>query len=132
MAKSPQRSPGEIIRALRQAQGLTGADLARKVGTTKETIHKIETGRTRQSSVLPEIARELGVSVAEISFDGAAPRDATAVVPGPTRTTGFVRGGEGIPLYSAGESTDNTLLIAFEPIDFLRRSAPLMHVQGAY
>src|SRR3954467_9500793 len=132
MAKPSQRTPGEVIRALRRAKGLTGADLARRIGTTKETIHKIETGRTRQSSVLPEIARELGVSVSEISSEASVPQPDGEVAARATRTTGFLRGGEGIPLYSSGEGADSTLLIRFEAIDFLRRPAPLMHVQGAY
>jgi transcriptional regulator with XRE-family HTH domain len=52
-------TPGAIIRSARQKKGLTGADLGRLVGTSKETIHKIEKGLTRNSSALPEIARVL-------------------------------------------------------------------------
>lgn len=129
---SLQRRPGEVIRALRQARGLTGADLARRVGTTKETIHKIETGRTRRSSVLPEIARELGVSVEEISPEIANGPSAETVDRALGRTMGFARGAGGIPLYSAGDAGEGNIFIRFEPIDFFRRPAPLMHVQGAY
>jgi hypothetical protein len=48
------------------------------------------------------------------------------------RTAGVARTGAGIPLYSGGKGAEATILVAFEPIDFLRRPAPLMYVQGAY
>ena len=37
----------------------------------------------------------------------------------------------GIPLYPCAERAEG-MLVNFEPIDFLKRPAPLMHVQGAY
>jgi transcriptional regulator with XRE-family HTH domain len=124
-------TPGAIIRSARQKKGLTGADLGRLVGTSKETIHKIEKGLTRNSSVLPEIARVLELPLSAFagqpgSTKGHDDNEAR------TRPLGFVTAGSGIPLYPCAERAEGMVLVNFEPIDFLKRPAPLMHVQGAY
>jgi transcriptional regulator with XRE-family HTH domain len=132
MVKPVRQTAGELIRSLRTARGITGAELARKIGTTKETIHKIEKGLTLQSGVLPDIARELGVPIEELLTSVTTPKGSMDVERTRARTAGFARVGEGIPLYSSVEGAEGTIWIVFEAIDYLRRPAPLMHVQGAY
>jgi len=110
-------TPGAIIRNARQKKGLTGADLGRLVGTSKETIHKIEKDLTRNSSVLPEIARVLELPLSAFagqpgSTKGHDDNEAR------TRPLGFVTAGSGIPLYPCAERAEGMVLVNFEPIDF--------------
>src|SRR4051794_164988 len=83
---------GEIIRNARQKKGLTGADLGRLIGTSKETIHKIEKGLTRNSSVLPEIARVLELPLSAVAAPGGSATAQTADA-ARTRPLGFVTAG---------------------------------------
>jgi putative transcriptional regulator len=52
------------IRALREAQGLTQAELARRVGVTRQTLIAIEQGRYSPTLELAfQISREFGVGL---------------------------------------------------------------------
>src|SRR5215472_547513 len=50
-----------IIKKARALKGISQPELARRVGTTQQTIDKIEQGKVRRSSFLAAIALELGV-----------------------------------------------------------------------
>ncbi|MBI2874383.1 MAG: helix-turn-helix transcriptional regulator [Firmicutes bacterium] len=55
------------LRELRKAQGMTQEKLARAVGTTRQTIHSLERGKTCPSSpLLFKLACCLGVGVEEL------------------------------------------------------------------
>src|SRR5918911_2758943 len=109
------------------------AELARRVNTSKQTIDKIERGESLKSRYLPEIARELGVSLEEINpkfADGAQPSP-------PVRSRRADRASDpaivrDLPVYGCAEASDGTILITFQPIDYLRRPTPLLHVEDAY
>jgi transcriptional regulator with XRE-family HTH domain len=128
------RHPGEVVEALRLAKGWSRAELGRRVNTSKQTIEKIETGLTRQSSLLPEVARELGVTLDAIMkpFAGKPGAGAEAAEPAPSRAAGFAAPSQGIPVFGCALGAGGALVVTFEPIDYLRRPGPLMHVQGAY
>lgn len=67
---------GAAIRAKRQAEGLSLADLADRIGVALSTMSKIENGKISTSfERLDGIARALGADLAE--FLGAAPAAAT-------------------------------------------------------
>ena len=72
-AKGPiDRGPGDRVRALRSARGLTQADLAGNE-FSKGFISLLETGRTRVSLRAAEIiASKLGVGVAELLTPGSS------------------------------------------------------------
>lgn len=58
---------GDVVRALREARGLTQRDLAEALGVTDKAVSKWETGRGLPDITLVEpLARALGVSVAEL------------------------------------------------------------------
>lgn len=64
---------GARIAELRQAQGLTQAQLGDALGISQSTINTYEVGRRRiQVSALPRVAEALGVSVEDLI--GAAPK----------------------------------------------------------
>lgn len=58
---------GSTIKTLREAQALTQAELAHRLGVTPKAVSKWETGRGLPDiSLLQPLARELGVSVIEL------------------------------------------------------------------
>jgi transcriptional regulator with XRE-family HTH domain len=71
---------GSTIRAAREAKGLSQAALAEMVGTTQQTIDKIENNRIERTSYLPEIWEALGIKDAPPS----------SIDPIPTMNTGMV------------------------------------------
>lgn len=69
---------GKRIEMLRTQQGMSQNDLAKRIGTSQNTIHKIENGETKRSGYIPAIAAELGFSAEElISGAVAASPDVT-------------------------------------------------------
>ncbi len=65
---------GSRLRRLRQSQGLTQERLAERAGVSPDSVRRIETGRTNPSLVfLSDLARGLGVTVAELVGDGPSP-----------------------------------------------------------
>ena len=59
---------GKTVRSAREARGWSQEVLAERVGTTQSTIDRIESGLTRRSRVLPEVAAILGLVPANRSY----------------------------------------------------------------
>jgi transcriptional regulator with XRE-family HTH domain len=58
---------GARIRTLRQARGLSQAELAKRARITREYLNKVEAGRYDVTvGVLRRLAKALGVSVVEL------------------------------------------------------------------
>src|SRR5215470_5293591 len=57
---------GEKIRVRREALGMSQSDLARAVGISQATLHKIEAGQTVRSRYLPNIAARLGIPLTDL------------------------------------------------------------------
>jgi transcriptional regulator with XRE-family HTH domain len=64
----PSKRLSTVIRALREAKGLTQRDLADKANVTAAYVAQLETGVKRNPSldVLKRLARALGVPVTEL------------------------------------------------------------------
>lgn len=61
---------GQNIRKLREKHGLTMGELAKAVGTTYQTISRIEDGESATDiDTLEKISRQLGVGPAELLMD---------------------------------------------------------------
>ena len=61
------RRMGARIRTLRQARGLSQAELAKRARITREYLNKVEAGRYDVTvGVLRRLAKALGVSVVEL------------------------------------------------------------------
>ncbi|RST30141.1 helix-turn-helix transcriptional regulator [Sphingomonas ginkgonis] len=70
---------GDDLIAQRVREAMSGADLdqsalARRLGVTPGAINQIVSGRTRQSRLLPDIARELNVSLEWLKGRSATPQ----------------------------------------------------------
>lgn len=58
---------GQRIKELREARGMPKSELARRAGTTRNTLYRVESGRTAPSSTMVEqIARGLNVDPGEL------------------------------------------------------------------
>lgn len=59
------------LKRLRQFKGLTQEDLAKKIGLTKDTICKLETGKQENIGMkfLTAICRELDISIEELFME---------------------------------------------------------------
>lgn len=78
----------ERLREAREGSGLSQSELAAAVGLTRQSIHAIETGRTRPGvDVALRIAALLGCSVEEL-FRAVLPSRLSAEASGPLLTTG--------------------------------------------
>jgi transcriptional regulator with XRE-family HTH domain len=78
MARIPAASIPAMVRTERQRIGISQAELAAAIGTNQETIQKIESGKTKRSSFLPEIFSVLGISLDALV---ATPKKTRAAAP---------------------------------------------------
>ncbi len=63
-AEWDNRQLARRIRTLREARGLTQADLAARIGTTQSAIARLESGRTTPTlEILQKIASSMGMRV---------------------------------------------------------------------
>lgn len=68
---------GSKIKALREAMGMTQAELGRRAGLKQQTIASLETRDSRSSSHLGPIARALGTDAQSLLNDAAPQRPTT-------------------------------------------------------
>ncbi len=73
--KSDPKVIGQRIREAREARGMTQAQLAGVVGTSQQTVEKIELGKVQRSSYIYPIYDALGLTGAPIANYDPAPRD---------------------------------------------------------
>jgi hypothetical protein len=69
---SPPANFGELLRSRREEAGLSVADLARKTGLVRTTIHNIEQGLTSGESADAQATRQRQVSAADRAGQRAA------------------------------------------------------------
>jgi phage repressor protein C with HTH and peptisase S24 domain len=113
---------GEQIRERRQAKGLSQAALAAKVGTHQQTIEKIESGTVKHSRYLHLITAEL-----DLPFPGATPQTRSHTEENPPLV-----GERDLPVYGAAEGGGGALVVSNDPVDYVRRPAPLAQVKDGY
>lgn len=123
----PDSSPGEKIRERRERSSLTQGELARLVGTRQQTIDKIERGIIKHSRCLPKIAQALNLSLPEIDPTFSNGVETPLAVP----SNPYV-GDRTLPVYGAVEGGDGVLVVSSEPVDYVRRPAPLAEVKDGY
>lgn len=115
---------GEKIREKREALKMSQADLGRLVGVSQATIDKIESGTTKQSKFLVQVARALKLPFEDVfTFDVVAAPDPP---PNPFGPNDF-------PVYASTEGgPEGEIIRSVEPVDWVPRPAPVMHVKEAY
>jgi transcriptional regulator with XRE-family HTH domain len=125
-------STGQAVRRLREAQGLSQAELARRSGVYPNTIRQIEDDSTKRSRFLPEVARALGVSLIDIHVSDrqrsvSKNNDVTAIrVSEPP-----LFGGSNIPVFGVLESGGG-LVMSPAAVQLVPRPSPLDTVQDAF
>ncbi|AYO83682.1 helix-turn-helix domain-containing protein [Methylobacterium brachiatum] len=70
---------GEAVREAREKKGWSQEFLAARVGATQSTIDRIESGATRRSRVLPDIAAALDLELPGVSKPTAAPQTVSSL-----------------------------------------------------
>lgn len=124
--------PGEKIRQAREAKGWSQALLANRVGISQPAIKKIEDGVTTHSKFLPKIAQLLELDLSELDEtlrpQLIPPIDAMpGIIPGAK-----LMGQVDFPVHASAEGGRGQIIISSDPVDFMPRPAPLVHVPNAY
>jgi phage repressor protein C with HTH and peptisase S24 domain len=131
------------LRTLRESRDLSLAALADLVGTTRQQIHKLETGERRLSiDWLLKLASALGVEPKDLlpseqapAFGGLAESSRGALRPrgAGIRPADRPDPRDVIPIRSAGRGGDGqTMFLGDGPIGFTRRPSSLQEVRDAY
>lgn len=136
---------GENVRRLREARSMSQGDLAKAVGISQTAIQKIETGETKRSKFMFDLARVLGVpiealsdTITESSLKVAAahgyqapaavpPQPRAAFTPPPT-----IIGERNLPVYAAVEGGPGEIMYSEQAIDFVPRPWYLKAVKEGY
>lgn len=117
---------GLMVYNARRRNKLSQEELAEQAGTGQSTIDRIEKGKfKRMPSVLPSIFKVLGLQLADIDASFAA--GATA-----TPASGQLVGERNLPVYAAAEAGRGALVLSSDPVDYVRRPAPLAQVKDGY
>lgn len=117
---------GSRIRQAREALGWSQADLAERAGTTQQTVDRIESGQTQHSRATPAILRALG-----LESDQTATPD-IKLEPARLISGEQLVGERDLPVFSSAEGGDGALILSTDPIDWVKRPAPLANVKGGY
>lgn len=121
----PRMSLAENVKKLRVRAKMSQADLAKSIGARQNTIAAIELGKTKRTKLLPEIARELGVTLKEL--DPSLEAVETARIPGRELV-----GEPDLPVYASVDAGDGIVLVSSEPVQSVRRPDPLKTVKKGY
>jgi transcriptional regulator with XRE-family HTH domain len=126
--ESPEPLPHSavVIREARIRRGFSQEELAKKVGTTQQTIGKIETGKIKGKSFFPRLSLELGVSLPEI--DPSLPKNAFGgVIPGDQ-----LAGDKDLPVHAAAAGGKGAIIVSTDPVEWVARPQPLLRVKDGY
>lgn len=116
---------GHQIRERRKQRGMSQAALAEKIGTHQQTIEKIEGGTVKHSRYLNAIRQEL-----DLPYPVGRPQ-APAKEQKQTSYQPLV-GEKDLPVYGAAEGGGGALVVSNDPVDYVRRPAPLANVRDGY
>lgn len=124
VGNSAHMSIAQNLQKIRNSKGISQQKLADMVGVRQNTIVAIESGETKKSKFLPEIAHALGVSVKEI--DPNAPNE-NFIVPGKDLV-----GAVDLPVYATVEAGEGAVVLSSEPVQTVKRPEPLATVKDGY
>lgn len=129
MSESDQaKTNGRLIRLRREERGWTQIQLAEKVGTTQQTIVKLEKGTIKRTSLYPKIAAVLDIELSILVPDIVAPNGPKTLIP-----ERDIRGDvEDLPVHSAAEGGPGEIIVSSDPVTWVLRPAPLANVARAY
>lgn len=129
MPESDQaKSNARLIASTRKALGWTQGELGKRVGSTQQTIGKIERGIIEESSLLPKIAGVLEIDLKRLIPDLAPAAEPRSLIP-----ERDVRGNiEDLPVHVATEGGPGEIIVDTNPVTWVVRPAPLANVARAY
>lgn len=113
--------------AKRTARGLSQPSLAKLVGISQQSMEAIENDRTKKSRYLPKIAQVLEIQLNEL--DDSLREDTQIPLKDFTKS---LMGEKNFPVYASGEAGTGALVVTTDPVDYVRRPAPLAEVKDAY
>jgi transcriptional regulator with XRE-family HTH domain len=104
------QSLGELVKAWREASGLSQTDLARRAGVKYQNIQQLENGKAKQPRYLAALAKAMGASVDDL----LARRMPTPTSPGPNddqQLSGLTLVNEPAPAEYLASSTSVPLIV---------------------
>jgi phage repressor protein C with HTH and peptisase S24 domain len=119
---------GQIVKAAREARGLSQAQLGALIGVKQASIFSIEAGDTKRSKFLPEIIKELEIPPEHVGL----PKDRPAPAPTTLPPVGDPYGARDFAIYSAAEGGPGEVIRSEEPVDWWPRPIEVAQVKGAY
>src|SRR5690242_7485534 len=105
------REIGQIVRAAREAKGLSQAQLGRLIGVKQQSLDAIERGETQRSKFLPEIVKELEIPPEAVGL----PPDQR--VPPGMAPVASPYGPRDFPIYAAAEGGPGEVIRSSDPVD---------------
>lgn len=125
LGNTPVMSLAENLTRLRKKRKLSQQKLADAVGVRQNTIAAIETGETKKSKYLPDIARVLDVSIKEL--DPTLGPNENLLVPGKELV-----GVADLPGYGTVEGGEGAIVMSSEPVETVKRPDPLRTVKDGF
>lgn len=116
----------QLVRKARMAKKISQPELARRVGTTQQTIEKIESGKIKHSSYLPAIAKELSIAIERVVRN---PNGISAVE---TIPASRLIGERDLSVYASVQGGPGAIILSNEPVEYVARPEPLARVRDGY
>jgi phage repressor protein C with HTH and peptisase S24 domain len=116
-----------MVRTARLDHKLSQPELARRVGTTQQTIEKIELGKIKHSSFMPAIAQELNIAIDKVVRNPRPLAAPLKLVPGEKLT-----GNNDLAVYAAVQGGSGVLILSSDPVEYVVRPDPLARVRDGY
>jgi transcriptional regulator with XRE-family HTH domain len=121
-------SLAENVRRFRILRRLSQKALADAIGVRQNTIAAIESGDTKRTRYLPDLARELDADITDLEPGLALSR---VPVPVPIPASELV-GSRDLDVYGSVEAGEGGIVLSNDPVDRIKRPAPLANVRGGY
>lgn len=118
---------GEKIKAARKAKGWSQATLGEKVNISQVAIKKIESNDTKDSRHLVKIYRVLDLPMTDLHYGIVDSTDKTS-----TKPVKDLVGDRNLPVYASVEGGGGAIILSTDPVDYVRRPAPLAEVKDGY
>jgi transcriptional regulator with XRE-family HTH domain len=116
-----------IIKRARALKGISQPELARRVGTSQQTIDKIENGKVQRSSYMAAIALELGVPLDRVMRVRQKSGGVAAIA-----GHALVSGDRDLPVYAATPGDSGVQVLSSDPVEYVLRPEPLARVRDGY
>ena len=118
-------SLAENVRKFRILRKLSQKALADAIGVRQNTIAAIESGDTKRTRYLPDLARVLDVDITDL--EPGIGGSESAAIPGSDLV-----GSRDLDVYGSVEAGEGGIVLSNEPVDRIRRPTPLANVRGGY